>query len=636
MAYVHTLVNRNFLEYASYVIKDRAIPHLDDGFKPVQRRIVHSLFEMDDGKFHKVANVVGHCMQYHPHGDASIYSALVVLANKELLIEKQGNFGNLLTGDEPSAARYIECRLRPLAGETLLNPELTAYEPSYDGRRKEPTVFPAKLPYVLLLGAEGIAVGMSTRILPHNLSEVIGAMRRCLEGKGFELYPDFYSGGFLDVTEYDDGHGRIRSRARRDTSDPKRIVVREVAFGSTTESLIASVEQAARKGKVKIAGLNDYTSEDVEIEIKLARGVYADDVVDSLYAFTECETQIPVNLLVIRDERPISMTVTEVIEYHAHHLVEILRAELELEQGKLNDTLHARTLERIFIEERIYKEIEQQTTQEAVFTAVYSGLAPFVSRLRRKVTDEDIERLLRIPIRRISLYDINRAKKEMEEIKTRLAEVKGHLRGLRKYAIGFLDKLQEKYAAGAARRSEMASFQKVAAREVVARTLVLRYDRDSGYLGHGLANGESLFGVSPYDRVLVIRASGMYSVIDVPEKLFVDTGMLHCRIADKEELAAVPLTVVYRMPSGEVNIKRCRVEKYILDKGYQLVPQESRILAFSTRERGSVTIRYKKKPQLRKLEDRFDLAQYAVRGQHTQGVRLTNKEISTVKIGPLN
>ncbi len=632
MAYVHTLVNRNFLEYASYVIKDRAIPHLDDGVKPVQRRIIHSLFEMDDGKFHKVANVVGHCMQYHPHGDASIYSALVVLANKELLIEKQGNFGNLLTGDEPSAARYIECRLRPLAAETLLNPELTSYEPSYDGRRKEPTVFPAKLPYVLLLGAEGIAVGMSTRILPHNLIEVIDAMRRCLQGKRFELYPDFHSGGLVDVSEYEDGHGRIRSRARLDTGDPKRIVVRELAFGSTTESLINSVEQAARKNKVKIAGISDFTSEEVEIEIKLARGVYASEVIDSLFAFTECETQISVNLLVIRDERPVAMTVTEVIEYHAEHLVAILKAELELEQGKLNDTLHARTLERIFIEERIYKQIEEQTTHEAVFTAVRDGLAPFVAKLRRKVSDEDIERLLRIPIRRISLYDINRAKKEMEEIKTRLNEIKAHLKALRTYAIGFLDRLEEQYAPESARRAELSSFRKVEAREVVGRNLTLRYDKDGGYLGHGLSNGRTLFNVSPYDRVLVIRAGGMYSVIDVPEKLFVDKQMLYCGLADKDELAKVVFTVVYRMPSGETNIKRCRIEKYILDKGYQLVPEKATIVAFTTRERGSVKVRYKKKPQLRKLEDAFELESFAIKGQHTQGVRLTNKEITSAKI----
>ncbi len=633
MAYVHTLVNRNFLEYASYVIKDRAIPHLDDGFKPVQRRIIHSLFEMDDGKFHKVANVVGHCMQYHPHGDASIYSALVVLANKELLIEKQGNFGNLLTGDEPSAARYIECRLRPLASETLLNPELTSYEPSYDGRRKEPKVFPAKLPYVLLLGAEGIAVGMSTRILPHNLSEVIDAMRRCLEGKRFELFPDFPSGGLADVSEYEDGHGRIRSRARLDTSDPKRIVVRELAFGSTTESLIASIEQAARKNKVKIAGIYDYTGEEVEIEIKLARGVYSDEVVDSLFAFTECETQISVNLLVIRDERPVAISVSEVIRYHSRRLLEILKAELELEQSKLNDTLHARTLERIFIEERIYKAIEEQTTQEAVFTAVRDGLAPFVSRLRRKVTDEDIERLLRIPIRRISLYDINRAKKEIQEIKARLTEIKGHLRALKRYAISFLDTLQQKYVPEAGRRTELTSFQKVAAREVVGRNLTLRYDKDSGYLGHGLTGGRSWMQVSPYDRVLVVRASGMYSVMNVPEKLFVDKGMLYCGLADKEDLTKVTFTVVYRLPTGEVNIKRCRIEKFILDKGYQLVPEQARILAFSTRERGTITVRYKKKPQLRKLEESFDLHRFAVKGQHSQGVRLTNKETTSVRIG---
>ncbi|HOV62884.1 MAG TPA: DNA topoisomerase IV subunit A, partial [Spirochaetia bacterium] len=441
MSFLKNLFDQNFLEYASYVIKDRAIPDLEDGLKPVQRRILHSLFEMDDGKFHKVANVVGHCMQYHPHGDASIYSALVVLANKDLFIEKQGNFGNIFTGDEASAPRYIECRILPLAKEVLYRPEITTYEDSYDGRNKEPVTFPAKIPVVLIQGAEGIAVGMSTKILPHNFNEVLKAVIASLKGEKFQLYPDFPTGGFVDVSEYQDGMGRVKVRAKLDTKDPKKIVIRELPFGSTTESLIKSIEAAARKNRLKIAGISDFTTANVEIEIKLARGVYSQEVVDALYAFTECESSISVNLLVIRDGKPVEMTVSEVIAYHAKRLVEILTAELKIEEQELKDRLHARTLEQIFIEERIYKKIEQMDTQEKVTSAVRKGLQPFAPQIKREVTDDDIERLLKIPIRRISLYDINKAKKEIEEIKVRLKEIAYHLKHITDYAVSFLDGL---------------------------------------------------------------------------------------------------------------------------------------------------------------------------------------------------
>jgi topoisomerase-4 subunit A len=350
MAYVQTLFEKNFLEYASYVIKDRAIPHIDDGLKPVQRRILHSLFEMDDGKFHKVANVVGHCMKYHPHGDASIYEALVVLANKGLFMDTQGNFGNIYTGDVASAARYIETRILPFAKQVLYRPEITVWDDSYDGRNKEPNVFPAKIPTVLMIGAEGIAVGMSTKILPHNFVETLEAMKCALRGESFQLFPDFPTAGIMDASAYQDGMGKVLVRAKLDTSDPKRIIIRELPFGSTTETLIESIEQAAKRGKLKIAGIQDFTTDKVEIEVTLARGVYTQDTVDALYAFTDCEQSISVNLLVIGpDNRPVAMTVTEVINYHAKRLLSILKQELELELASLLEKLHARTLERIFI-----------------------------------------------------------------------------------------------------------------------------------------------------------------------------------------------------------------------------------------------------------------------------------------------
>lgn len=632
MAYVNTIFNTNFLEYASYVIKDRAIPHIDDGLKPVQRRILHSLLEVDDGKFHKVANIVGHCMKYHPHGDASIYSALVVLANKELFIDKQGNFGNVLTGDEASAARYIECRVNDLAKELLYRPEITEYVDSYDGRNKEPVVFPAKAPLVLVLGAEGIAVGMSTKILPHNFVEVMEAVKSRLQGERIALFPDFPGGGLLDASEYADGQGKVLVRAKLDTSDPKKIVIREIPFGTTTESLIASIEGAAKKGRIKIQSIDDYTSENVEIEIKLARGIYAQEVIDALYAYTDCEMSLSVNLLVIRENNPVPMTITEVIDYHAEKLVEVLKAELELERGKLLDKLHQRTLERIFIEERIYQRIEEMETQAKVVQAVYDGLEPFKKEIRRKVTDEDIERLLRIPIRRISLYDINKAKKEMEEIKARLDEIKNHLANLTEYAVGYIEAVVEKYGGSFDRRTEVTSFSKVDVKDVVERDRTLRWDASGNYLGYNLNTGKELFSVSPFDRLLIVRGDGSYVVTDAPEKLFVRGGLLSCGLADKDVLATKTFTVVYKGSDAVHYIKRCKIEQYILEKEYQLVPEGAKPVLLTTRDDAIIHVDYVKKPRMQKLSDDFPVEDYLVKSVRAGGVRLTTKEVKKTKL----
>jgi topoisomerase-4 subunit A len=634
MAYVNTLFNRNFLEYASYVIKDRAIPHLDDGLKPVQRRILHSLLEIDDGKFHKVANVVGHTMKYHPHGDASIYEALVVLANKELFIDRQGNFGNIFTGDSASASRYIECRIDPIAREILWRPELTEYVDSYDGRNSEPVVFPAKIPLVLILGAEGIAVGMSTRILPHNFREVIEALQARLRGEHIQLYPDFPTAGLMEVSEYADGQGKVLVRARLDTSDEKRIVIREVPYGTTTESLISSIENAAKRGKIKIAQINDYTSEEVEIEIKLPRGVYSQDVVDGLFAFTDCEQSISVNLLVISGEKPRLMTVTEVIDYHAKRLVELLRKELEHERGALTDRLHMRTLERIFIEERIYKRIEEERTQEGVQTAVRTGFEPFLAELIRPITDEDIERLLKIPIRRISLHDIEKNRQEVEQIRERLDEITAHLKNLTAYALGFLDGVLEKHGARFPRQTEITGFERVDVREAAVRDRTLSYDPKAGYLGTQLTGSglTELEKVSPYDRVLVIASDGTYRVIDAPEKLFVGKGMLYAGLADKDALADRVFTVVYRNADGESYIKRCRIEQYILEKEYSIVPEGATPLILTIRDNVVVRLRYRKKPRMVKLEEDFVVDDYLVKSVRAGGVRLSTKELSSVKL----
>ncbi|MCK5154592.1 MAG: DNA topoisomerase IV subunit A, partial [Spirochaetales bacterium] len=461
MSYVETLYRQNFLEYASYVIKDRAIPDIRDGFKPVQRRILHSLFEMDDGKFHKVANVVGNCMKYHPHGDASIYSALVVLANKEVFIEKQGNFGNIFTGDSASAARYIECRLLPFAKKILYSPAITEYEESYDGRNREPVAFPSKIPVLLIQGAEGIAVGMATKILPHNFNEVLEAVISALYGESFQLFPDFIGGGFIDVSDYQDGLGKVLVRAKFDTSDSKRIIIKEIPFGTTTESIISSIETAARKGKIKIGSINDFTTDKIEIEIKLPRNVHTNDVVDSLYAFTDCENSISINLLVIKDNMPTIMTVSEVIKFHANHLLDVLKAELKVTEADIKDKIHARTLERIFIEERIYKDIEDKSTGESVRKAVIDGFIPYKKEIIREVTEEDVERLLKIPIRRISLYDINKARKEIQELNARLKDVRYKLKNLTEYAVSFLEEVLSENRSRFARKTEIISFTKV-------------------------------------------------------------------------------------------------------------------------------------------------------------------------------
>ena len=633
MAYAKTVFNKNFLEYASYVIKDRAIPHVDDGLKPVQRRILHSLFEMDDGKFHKVANVVGHAMRYHPHGDASIYSALVVLANKDLLIDKQGNFGNVLTGDEASASRYIECRITPLAKELLHDPQITDYDDSYDGRNREPVVFPAKVPLVLVHGAEGIAVGMSTKVLPHNFDEVLQAMAAALRGETVELYPDFQHGGFIDVKEYNDGRGKVLVRAKLDTKDPKRIVIRELPFGSTTESLIASIETAAKRGKLKIASIYDYTSEEVEIEIKLARGVHSQEVVDALYAFTDCETSISVNPLVIKDNRPAIMSVTEIIQYHAQRLVEILKRELELERHNLKEKLQARTLERIFVEERIYKRIEEMETQEAVVEAVFTGFEPFTKELPRALTEEDVERLLKIPIRRISLYDINKAREEMRQIEARLKEIAKHLKNITAYTIGYLEALSEKHGENYPRRTEVTSFDRVDVREAADRNLALRYDEKTGYLGYGQQSGRVLFHVSPYDRIVVVRKGGTYSAIDVPEKLFVDKGMHYCGFADKEEISKEVFAVLYKNEKDQTYLKRCRIEQFILGRSYNLVPDGGKLLDISTDQKAVAVLDYDPNRRYRVVEEEFPVADYQIKGVRSQGVKLTDKVLKKARLG---
>ena len=578
---LHKLFDSNFLEYTSYVIKERAIPAIEDGLKPVQRRLLQTLHNMDDGRYHKVANVVGETMKLHPHGDASIFAALVNLANKGFLIDRQGNFGNIYTGDQASAARYIECRLSPLALEVMFNKDLTEYVESYDGRTTEPVSLPAKIPLLLLQGAEGIAVGMATRILPHNFRELLQAQIAILTEQDFEIFPDFPQKGLIDITDYDQGNGKVRCRARIKEKNEKTITITEIPYGTTTTSLIDSIEKAAKSGKIKIMSISDYTAEEVEIEIKLPRNIYAKDTIKALYAFTDCEVPLNTNLTLIRGDFPETSTVDEVLKFNTEKLVDDLTRELEIELSRLSQRLHARLLDQIFIEERLYKEIEEVTTYERVVSTVDESLKPYIKRLEQPVTREDIERLLEIRIKRISRYDIERQAKEIRAIRKDIKEIKTSLQDVVGYTINYLEKLLESYGDEFPRLSEITEFSEVKARKVALSNLTVGYNREAGFLGHSIKaeneQNDIVFSCSEYDRLLLIFSSGMYKVVPVPEKLFVGEELEYAAIFEKN----VVFNIVYR--DGVENlayVKRFRSPKFILDKEYYLFPphKRSRIL----------------------------------------------------------
>jgi topoisomerase IV subunit A len=577
MGKLQRLFDNNFLDYTSYVIRERAIPDIDDGLKPVQRRILQTLHNMDDGRFHKVANVVGETMKLHPHGDQSIFAALVNLANKEYLIERQGNFGNIFTGDQASAARYIECRLTPLARETLFNRDLTLYVDSYDGRMKEPVTLPAKLPLLLLLGAEGIAVGMATKIMPHNFNELLRAQISCLRGEQFTVYPDFPRGGIIDVSEYNGGNGRIRCRARIVEADEKTIIIRELPYSITTEGLIDSVEKAAKSGKLKIASINDYTAEEVEVEIKLPRGVYAEETIDALYAFTDCELSVSPNLVVIRDHMPCQMTVEEVLRHNTGKLIRDLEKELRIDLGRQKEKLHARRLEQIFIEERLYKQIEEITSYPKIVTTVGKALEPFRDEMIREVTREDIEKLLEIKIKRISRYDINRQKKEIRTIERAIRAIEKSLRDMVGFTINYLQGLLDKYGESYPRRSTIEHFDEVDARAAAFSNLVVGYHRESGFLGHKIKAEDEKQDIevhcSELDRLMLIFSNGLYKVINVTDKLFVGSDLLWMGVLENN----LVFNLIYR--NGAENrsyVKRFRTPRFIINREYRLFPQHKR------------------------------------------------------------
>ncbi|ADW17673.1 DNA topoisomerase IV subunit A [Desulfobulbus propionicus DSM 2032] len=631
---LHQLFDTNFLDYTSYVIRERAIPDVDDGLKPVQRRILQTLANMDDGRFHKVANVVGETMKLHPHGDQSIFDALVNLANKGYLIDRQGNFGNIFTGDQASAPRYIECRLSPLARETLFNKDLTEFIDSYDGRMQEPVRLPAKIPLLLLLGAEGIAVGMATKIMPHNFGELLQAQIDYLRGQEFVLYPDFPRGGIIDVADYNHGNGRIRCRAKLEQPDSKTIVITELPYNLTTQALIESIEKAAKANKLKIASINDYTAEKVEVEIKLARGVLAEETIDALYAFTDCELSVSPSLVTIVDNMPRQMAVEEVLRRNTDRLVANLERELQIELGRLEDKWHARKLEQIFIEERLYKQIEEKTNYKEVQATVRDSLLPFANELKRKITPEDVERLLEIKIRRISRYDINRQQKELRDIEKQIGQIKKHLTDMIGFTVAYLGELAAKYGSQFPRASELRAFDEVDARAAALSNLTVGYHRESGFLGHKIKAEDEAHDLdcacSEYDRLLLIFKDGLYKVIHVPDKLFVGPDLYWLGVV-KNDLV---FNLIYRHgPENLAYVKRFATPKFILGRDYRLFEADKRsaILLLLLGKEG-LRVRASLAPSARAKYNavEIELDEVLIKGVSAKGKRIANRAVRRV------
>lgn len=618
------LINENFIQYASYVIRDRAIPQLEDGLKPVQRRILHALYEKDDGRFNKVANIVGHCMQYHPHGDASIEDALVNLTNRSYLIEGQGNFGNILTGDPAAASRYIECRLTDLARNELFNPKLTEYVPSYDGRNREPLLLPARLPLLLMLGSEGIAVGLSTRILPHNFIELLKAQVAGLQNKRFRLLPDFPQGGLMDPSDYNKGNGKIKVRAKIELRDNNKLVVRELPFGTTTETLIASIEDAARKKKVKIRSINDFTAAKVEIVITLSPGEDPEKTVAALYHFSQCEMTIHSNIVVIHGERPVQMDVDQVIRANTDQLVQLLKRELEISESEHNDELHRKSLIQLFIEHRIYKKIEDCETYEAVQKAVFRGLTPYRPELTREITPEDVEMLLSLPIKRSSKFDLQKNNEEKAKIVQELKEIRTNLRRLIPYATAYLETLITKYGKIYKRRTQLTEAEEIDVRELTAEELPIVYDEDRGLLGSEV-KGEATFRCSPLDRLMLVWENGRYQMIPPPERVFVDKDLIYFGIYDRDRI----FTIVYST-SQATFLKRFAFGGAIMNRDYSCAQDGAKIRFMTDKPVKELRLRYRHTKGSRIDEQTFATSDIIIRGPKARGLQVTKRTVTSV------
>ena len=653
------LFDFNFRQYSAYVICSRAIPAVEDGLKPVQRRIMHSLFEKDDGRYTKVANIVGHAMQYHPHGDASIGDALCVLANKlwgegkGYLIDGQGNYGSLLTGMPHAATRYIECRLTELARKEIFNKKTTSFVPNYDGRKEEPVYLPAKIPLLLMLGADGIAVGLSTAILPHNFIELLEAEIACIQKKPFQLYPDFQLGGTLDVSDYQDGLGKIKVRAKIEKEDKNKLIITELPWGETTDSLAESIEEAIKKKKVPVRKLHDLTNDTVKIELELQTGESQEKAIVALYAFTNCEKSLSSRPIVLDAGRPKLMTISEIVRKNVERLMELTKREQEIRLGELDDLFHARTLDRIFIEERIYKRIETEKTMEGVKKAIVTGFEPFLKELRRGIVDEDIERLLKIPIRRISQFDIDKNREEIEGIEKEEAQVRDNIEHLRSFVVKYLKGLIKEYAKKYPRCSKIESgaFKEVDVRAITASELTIKWDKENNFVGSGLRNGDELFKCSSLDELIFVWKDGRFKKTQPEDKIFVDKNLLAViRYNQEKDREAREFTVVYEEGGyGFSYIKRFRFGGLIRNKDYRLAPEKpkSKILFFQEGCPDTIYVKFKPaknqkihqqyflpkeqvkrvNPETKKLEDQDVVA---VRAAGTKGKQLTTKPIARI------
>ena len=628
-----------FLDYASYVILERAVPSIEDGFKPVQRRIMQSLKDLDDGRYNKVANIVGHTMQYHPHGDSSIADAMVQIGQKDLLIDTQGNWGNILTGDSAAASRYIEARLSKFALEIVFNPKITHWQASYDGRRNEPINLPVRFPLLLAQGAEGIAVGLSTKILPHNFLELIDASIKHLEGKKFTLLPDFPTGGIADCSNYNDGErgGRVRIRAKVGQLDKATLVITEIPFGTTTCSLIDSIIKANEKGKIKIKKIEDNTAAEVEILVHLPPGVSPDKTIDALFAFTNCEQSISPLGCVIEDNKPLFVGVSEMLRQSTEHTVELLKADLEIKLDELETQWHFASLERIFIEERIYRDIEEESTWEGVIAAIDAGLKPHIAHLKREVTTDDIVKLTEIKIKRISKFDSDKANQRIEAIEGAIAEVKHHLSNLVTYAIDYFKKLKTDYGKDKERKTELRIFDDVDATKVVNRNTKLFVNREEGFVGTALKKDEYVCDCSDIDDIIIFTQSGQAVVTKVDGKTFVGKDIIHVAVFKKKDNRTI-YNMIYRDgKSGPSYVKRFAITAITRDKVYDLTSgsDHSEVLYFSANPNGEaevVTVLLRQVGQIKKLKWDIDFSDIIIKGRESKGNLVTKNSVKRIEL----
>lgn len=628
-----------FLDYASYVILERAVPAIEDGFKPVQRRIMHSMKELDDGRYNKVANIVGHTMQYHPHGDASIGDAMVQIGQKDLIIDMQGNWGNILTGDGAAASRYIEARISKLGHDILFSPKITAWQASYDGRRNEPINLPVKFPLLLAQGAEGIAVGLSMKVLPHNFNELIDSSIKILKGKPFTLYPDFPTAGIADVSNYNDGMrgGRVRVRAKISQLDKQTLVITQIPFSTNTGSLIESILKANEKGKIKVKKIEDNTAAEVEILIHLFPGVSPDKTIDALFAFTACETSVAPLGCIIENHKPRFLGVSEMLKISTARTVDLLKRELEIQLDELEEQWHFLSLERIFIEKRIYRDIEEESTWEGVIRAIDEGLKPYTQHLKRAVTEDDITRLTEIRIKRISKFDIDKAQEKIEALEGDIEQVKYDLEHIIDFTIAFFTRLKEKYGKGRERQTELRIFDDIEATKVILRNTKLYVNREEGFVGTGLKKDEYVTDCSDIDDVIVFLRDGTMMVSKVDEKKFVGKDIIHIAIFDKQDKRTI-YNMIYRDgKSGPSYIKRFNVSGITRDKAYALSQEKpgSQVLYFSHNPNGEaevITILLRQVGSIKKLKFDIDFADLAIKGRASKGNLVTKYPIKKIEL----